>query len=1248
VIPTFNGEIERVAVWEKALSKEMINKYMKKIRETVDVAGNNVNIQESGFFNLNRNTERWSGIKFKTSNNLEKLKILGICKFSGAREMLELSRLMDFDLWEALIMYVPGTHNGIGVNRKGRRTYLHVEGYYSDNLRERLLEGLKQDTDAIIIGHVDFFRLPNDIQAMIMQKVRLGTGLVLAYTPKLNKLKAKMCEKKLAGPDLFRALPKQYMPEIREIPNIDSLIDFYSYGKGRIAILNWPDDNKDMIRHKGLKFHSISYLPDWSESTKEGWAYQFSLAIAARAVSWAVKQNAVAGFTKIEPEFSNNSLADNEMKINIFANSALEAKLNVFIRNFDNEICFKQNNNLIKLKKGENIISLPVPELPKGTFSFDCQLQYGENIIDYGASVFTVKKSCCINKISLNKRIYKQLEMLDGNICLDGNIKDKTLLVKIYDTQKRLIGKKQFPIQSKETHFSLNPLYSYTTGNMIHAVLQDKNGKTLDTIKQPYFIDRSSELRKLFALSIWAYLPSDYIGEKFLSPLKRYPDIDIYLPHYSFQKEEYLRNASEWALLNGFSSVSPALWREYYHARKDVNDIVRTPCLTSPEYIKYSKKEITKYAKIASDYLPLYYSLGDESYLVSFWKGVDGRDVCASPTCNASFREYLRKQYKSLEKLNHKWNKNYTDWETIRPEIFQDAVKNGNISPWGDHRLHMSQVYMNKLEDNASTIKNIANGALVGAEGFYKPDPFKGYDLNIFATKFNFLGPYGYSMDPYTCDVFEALTPADKDYKRFAITGWYPNVNTRTETYSKFEPWTSLLHGQDGLLLFSAIGLYGVGAVQDGISSGFNLSEYWRQILDEAMVIRNRYYDLISNCERNNKNIAIYYSNSSLIVSQKFTPHDAKRPLYFDEGEAWDIFLSSSSLDHTFISSDQVIGGKLKSDKKPGILILPGIFSLSDKEVKEIKQFVKSGGILVADIFPGVMDEHGAIRQENPLSEVFGIKVLDIKLNEGKKTVHLNKHAYFPLEKMMPIKLDTAKSILNKTNSLCFIRNGYGKGAALLANTTMQNYVELSKQGNNIPIKRLLFAWLAQAGVNIPFSIQSVNNVHNFLECIEYRDKQNSYLGILKSPQFSDRKNEEFQIVLDKKKYIYDPQRGVLIAHADRFKDKLNGKMANFYSILPYSVESIEIQKITPEIHPGEFIKLNIKINTCNGLAQMRHFVQLRIKGITEHSIMVEVNNGFKEVQIPTALNSPNKISVEAIDSATGIRKSTCFEILNQ
>ena len=89
--------------------------------------------------------------------------------------------------------------------------------------------------------------------------------------------------------------------------------------------------------------------------------------------------------------------------------------------------------------------------------------------------------------------------------------------------------------------------------------------------------------------------------------------------------------------------------------------------------------------------------------------------------------------------------------------------------------------------------------------------------------------------------------------------------------------------------------------------------------------------------------------------------------------------------------------------------------ALSDLEVKNIRDFVKQGGIVIADALPGVMDNHTKFRENRELADVFGIKT----------------RAYSREELVTPdgetdLKVKTAVVLANEMNFM-LIHNKYGR-----------------------------------------------------------------------------------------------------------------------------------------------------------------------------------------------------------------------------
>jgi hypothetical protein len=73
-----------------------------------------------------------------------------------------------------------------------------------------------------------------------------------------------------------------------------------------------------------------------------------------------------------------------------------------------------------------------------------------------------------------------------------------------------------------------------------------------------------------------------------------------------------------------------------------------------------------------------------------------------------------------------------------------------------------------------------------------------------------------------------------------------------------------------------------------------------------------------------------------------------------------------------FVSYDQVEKGRLSADDYR-VFILPLSMAISEEEAAEIVSFAEKGGVVIADLAAGVMNDHCTWREEGLLAELFGI-----------------------------------------------------------------------------------------------------------------------------------------------------------------------------------------------------------------------------------------------------------------------------------
>jgi hypothetical protein len=80
--------------------------------------------------------------------------------------------------------------------------------------------------------------------------------------------------------------------------------------------------------------------------------------------------------------------------------------------------------------------------------------------------------------------------------------------------------------------------------------------------------------------------------------------------------------------------------------------------------------------------------------------------------------------------------------------------------------------------------------------------------------------------------------------------------------------------------------------------------------------------------------------------------------------------LEHLGLNPRFLTPGMIKHGKLRNHDYR-VLILPHVISLGNAEAGEIRDFIKHGGVVIADVQPGLFDEHSRKLSKPPLTDLF-------------------------------------------------------------------------------------------------------------------------------------------------------------------------------------------------------------------------------------------------------------------------------------
>jgi hypothetical protein len=278
--------------------------------------------------------------------------------------------------------------------------------------------------------------------------------------------------------------------------------------------------------------------------------------------------------------------------------------------------------------------------------------------------------------------------------------------------------------------------------------------------------------------------------------------------------------------------------------------------------------------------------------------------------------------------------------------------------------------------------------------------------------------------------------------------------------------------------------------------------------------------------------VAIHYSEASLEVM------DCELGLGYPSNchNSWCSVLMDLGIASHYIDRQEIEAGELSLNRFR-VLILPNSVALSTKEVKALKAFVKKGGTIIADLRPGMLNEHGLYLAKGALDGLFGVtrqsttpalrlEPFDVTL-PGGETLSLSKTHVDPT-----VALATGKGGQLPDGVPVAIENTYGDGKAYLLNFNVHpHYMEnndwalndqimpyVKKDDGLLPLIRM---YLEQAGVQPLVNVASLDGKalpplrRNLFTCGDAK-----LVTILESPTQRARNGkapEFFTIITDKR-----------------------------------------------------------------------------------------------------------------------------------
>jgi Beta-galactosidase/Beta-galactosidase trimerisation domain len=1162
------------------------------------------------------------------------LKPLFLTTIDHRRQIIELAQRFDMDWIEAPIGgRKPFEYRHLYGVKQGKWMLSDKDGI------AKVTAALKKPTPVMVMTaeyykkynkqYFSWDKLPKGMRKRILKKVEAGTGLVIYNPAGFDEETKKLLFGKAVDEKhyLLNWAPKGMLFSKR-----GNSVLVKEYGKGRVVIIN-------------AKCNGLTPYYDCAFEPKPRQLTDYYYAFAMRAMLWASRREPTAKLVAGKSNGANLKLALSDAP----ANGKVVWEV------FDERgLIVAQGASSVAGNK-----ATVFPKLPsiQGDYYVHAYLRTGETVYDWRVDKIAVSSPARITHAEVARAPGKDW-IAQVAVSVSGNVKELKARTLIRSLTGDLYGEANHIVRKGANTLDIRVPRMPGISSKLRVELIS-GGKVIDRRDLNLnFPQKMAAMRKRFFPMVWA-TPSgltDYDDSLLVGWQLRRIGFKTTLTSTANFNVLQGRNGQTFNstdLANMMQNMRHQGLRDHnlvykYQQTKDKKYLIRKgKCVSDPAYQKATADTFNRIVDRTAHIATLLYHWGDEcSY--TFEGGRLPIDICFSPHCLKAIRVWLKGQYPSLEALNAEWGTKFKNWDAVTPMTFEEAKAHGNFAPWADHRLFSDQLYALGLhKKNSDIIRKRDPGALVGEGGISANLlAYGGYNWPLKMTAFSHLIPYGNTI------IISQLSP------------WFPNFSysarwvgyNRPPVMNQYNIWRYLLFGAKSVSYWY---------YRHMVDPDRTLNEHGLAMQELLGELNSGTGDLLVKGTRQFDKVGVLYSQPSVLGAYILNGQGAQTySLYEKNTINWLEAFFDAGYQPIMLTEDRIAEADLK------VIVLPMSIALSKKGVAALRGFVRNGGLLIADIMPGIMTDHGRLLKKGQLDDLFGIqrkKMVSLQVKNVKlkiKSVDLG----IPSAEMGGVLMEgglkakgskPAASMAGKptrVGGLTFSRGGkssseafyfrkVGKGSTLYMGIMPKSL--RSATGRN-----LLIDMLTTCGVKPGVTVHTPKGaIAQGIYVNRYKLGDISIIGMAIPPEsIKDasiprlRVDELGKLAQDAilkvsgTNHYYDVRKKTYLGSGPSAKVKIIPATGNLYAVSPFRIGGVKMANGIITAKPGETVTLK---GVIDGSPKLSSFVHLSFK--TGHSDrdmllaeLVEVNGGEFATSLLLPKDSKGEWAITVTEAITG------------